>query len=63
MQWLDGKKTYLVAACGIVFGILVIFDVVTADQLTEWANVIGGSIILVSGLVAGLRSAIGKIKL
>ena len=61
LEWLDGKKTYIVAFCGVVFGILTIAGVVTGEQLTEWANVIGGAIIIVSAALVTIRDAIKKI--
>lgn len=58
---IDGKKSYIVAGAGIVFGILVIAGVVTPDQLTEWASVIGGAIVVMSAAIGTIRSALNKV--
>jgi len=61
LQAIDGYKTYIVATCGVIFGILVIAGVVTPDQLTEWATVIGGAIVVFSAALGTIRDAIKKI--
>jgi hypothetical protein len=61
LAFIDGYKTYLVAIAGIAFGVCVILGLVTGDQLRNWADVIGGAIILVAAALGTIRSAIGKI--
>jgi len=61
LAFIDGYKTYLVAFAGIAFGVCVILGLVTGDQLRNWADVIGGAIILVAAALGTIRSAIGKI--
>lgn len=60
INWIDGYKTYLVSFAGLVFGVLVVAGVVTTDQLNEWANVLGGSIIVFSAAIGTIRSALNK---
>ena len=55
LNTIDGRKTYIVAIAGIIFGILVLLGVVTADQLTEWANVSRRPIIIVSAALGTIR--------
>lgn len=61
LAFINGYKTYIVAVAGIAFGVCVILGLVTGEQLTEWANVIGGAIIMVAAALGTIRSAIGKI--
>ena len=62
IKFFDGYKTYIVAAAGVVVGVLIITGVTTPDQLKGWGEVVGQGIVLAGLALAGLRSAIKKLE-
>ncbi len=53
VAWLSGKKTYITAAAGAVYGLLVAFKIV-ANEPAIWATI-------ASGNIAAWRAAMGKV--
>lgn len=59
LNWLDGKKSYIVALATVVYGVLVLTGV-TADDIGKWAQIAGGAFVSFGGALGALRSAYKK---
>lgn len=61
MGWLSGKKTYILAALGVVLAVLMATGAVTPDDLQQWNELLGVAMAWLALVVAALRDAVRKL--
>jgi hypothetical protein len=61
VEWLKGKKTYILGAAAVVFGLLVYLGVITSEEAKAFAEEMGTAIVLFGLIVMSLRGAIAEL--